>query len=332
MKINLNFNPIHKIAVDYFEGRIAPNDEHLLCDFLKTPENRAQFHAWEAEWLAHSTPSAQTERAWNRFKLQQNVRTIAEVRPARTHKRWLWYAAAAVATLLLITAVGAWRFVAYDVETPCYAVEAARGEKSKVLLADGSVVYLNAKSKLTYDSGFNEENRHVHLVGEGYFEVAKNAELPFVVEVSDNYTVTVTGTKFNVSAYAEDNHITTSLFEGAVTVACGDSVVRLRPNEALHLTCSTGTLQRYTSGDNSSMEWIHNRLIYNGIAASELFNRLSRQYNVTLMVDAPALEHDTLRIALRNHENFEDVLFALEQVLPIETRLQNDTVFISSSK
>ncbi len=331
MKISINnINSIHKIATDYFEGRIAPNDEEALHHFLQTPENRRQFRAWESAWAANSTPDAQTERAWNRFKLQQHARTLIENRKNRTTKRWVWYAAAAVATLLLVTAVGLWRFGAHAAESPYYVVEAARGEKSKVLLADGSVVHLNAKSKLIYDNDFNEANRRVRLVGEGYFEVAKNAALPFVVEVGDDYSVTVTGTKFNVSAYIEDDHIVTSLYEGAVTVAYGDSVVRLSPNEALRLTCSTRTLERCHIDDNSSMQWIYNRLIYNGIAVGELFNRLSRQYNVTLVVDAPALERDTMRIALRNHENFEDVLFALEQVLPIETRLQNDTVFIST--
>lgn len=329
MMMTIDF--FHKIAVDYFEGRIAPNDEETLHGFLQKPENRAQFHAWESEWMAHGTPDTRTERAWNRFKLQQSARTFAENKPKRAQKRWPWYAAAAVATLLVATALGAWHFAARGVadNTPCYAVEAARGEKSKILLSDGSTVYLNAKSKLMYGSGFNENDRRVRLVGEGYFEVAKNAGLPFVVEVGDDYTVTVTGTKFNVSAYAEDGHITTSLFEGSVEVVCADSMVRLRPNEALKLTCATNALELHRIGDDSAMKWIHNQLIYDGIAAGELLNRLSRQYNVTLVTDAPSLERDTMRIALRNHEKFEDVLFALEQVLPITTRLSNDTVFIS---
>lgn len=317
-----------KIANDYFEGRIAPADEAVLCDFLRTPANRVQFHAWESEWMAHRMPNVHTERAWNRFKLEQKARLFAERRTTQ-HSHRLWYAAAAVVLLLMATALGVWNFAARSGnDVPCYVVEAARGEKSKVLLADGSVVFLNAKSQLIYGSGFNEDNRHVRLVGEGYFEVAKNADLPFVVEVGDDYTVTVTGTKFNVSAYAEDGQITTSLFEGSVLVACADSIVRLQPNEALKLTCATHTLE-LQSTDDSPMKWIENQLIYNDISVGDLFRRLGRKYNMTLVTDAPVLENDTMRIALRNHENFEDVLFALEQVLPIATRLSNDTVFIT---
>lgn len=298
-----------KIANDYFEGRIAPADEAVLCDFLRTPANRVQFHAWESEWMTHRMPNVHTERAWNRFKLEQKARLFAERRTTQ-HSHRLWYAAAAVVLLLMVTALGVWNFAARSGnDVPCYVVEAARGEKSKVLLADGSVVFLNAKSQLIYGSGFNEDNRHVRLVGEGYFEVAKNTDLPFVVEVGDG-------------------QITTSLFEGSVLVACADSIVRLQPNEALKLTCATHTLE-LQSTDDSPMKWVKNQLIYNDITVGDLFRRLGRQYNMTLVTDAPALENDTMRIALRNHENFEDVLFALEQVLPIATRLSNDTVFIT---
>jgi transmembrane sensor len=322
----------HKISLDYFEGRIAPADEALLREFLLSPENREQFHAWENEWMMRSAADESTERAWKRFKLQQNARELAKSqKQTRLNFRW-WYAAAA-AVALLLGVVGLWAFISENdaIETePCYAVEAAQGQKSKVQLADGSVVYLNAKSRLVYDSKFNVENRCVQLVGEGYFEVAKNAELPFVVEVGDDYTVTVTGTKFNVSAYAEDDQITTSLFEGSVRVVCGDSVFHLTPSDELRYCCSSSQFEHLRS-DESPMMWVHNQLVYDDISVGELFNRLSRQYGITLVSEVPDIEDEQMRIALRNHEKIEEVLVALEQVLPIDTRLKNDTLFVTEN-
>ncbi len=321
----------HKISLDYFEGRIAPADEALLRDFLLPAENREQFHAWENEWMLRSAADERTERAWNRFKLQQNARELAKSQKhTRLNFRW-WYAAAA-AVALLFGVVGLWAFISENetIETePCYAVEAAQGQKSKVQLADGSVVYLNAKSRLEYDSKFNVENRCVQLIGEGYFEVAKNADLPFVVEVGDDYSVTVTGTKFNVSAYAEDEQIITSLFEGSVRVACGDSVFNLTPSESLRY-CSNNSQFEHFRSDESPMMWVHGQLVYDDISVGELFNRLSRQYGMALVNEMPDIEDEQLRIALRNHEKIEEVLVALEQVLPIDAQLQNDTVFIKN--
>ena len=84
------------------------------------------------------------------------------------------------------------------------------GNQSRIVLSDNTVVWLNAGSRLVYPTHFKERTREVMLIGEGFFEVAKNAEKPFVVKVS-GIDIRVLGTKFNVSAYSEDNLIQTVL-------------------------------------------------------------------------------------------------------------------------
>ena len=96
-----------------------------------------------------------------------------------------------------------------------FTVEAPQGTHSRISLPDGTQVWLNAGSALSYGSSFNETSREVSLSGEAYFEVARHAALPFRVEAR-GCTFTVLGTKFDISAYAEDPAVTAALLEGAL--------------------------------------------------------------------------------------------------------------------
>lgn len=111
-----------------------------------------------------------------------------------------------------------------------YEVEAPLGAKVKMNLIDGTKVWLNAGSKLIYSENYNKKERYVKLFGEGYFEVAKNENIPFFV---DAYGVKVkaVGTAFNVKAYPDEDAIETTLVEGKVTISEGKQTITLEPSQ-----------------------------------------------------------------------------------------------------
>src|SRR3546814_18855 len=93
-----------------------------------------------------------------------------------------------------------------------------RGGEYQVALPDGSRVWLNAASSLTYPTSFNgHKERRVELTGEAYFEIAKDADHPFIVE-SARQSVRVLGTHFNITAYPNESSVQTTLAEGSITV------------------------------------------------------------------------------------------------------------------
>ena len=108
--------------------------------------------------------------------------------------------------LILFVAVGRREFQKLWEEYREYVVEVPDGAKSKITFPDGSIVWLNAGSKVKYDSNFAKASRKVELTGEGYFEVSKNKELPFVVSTG-KLSVKVLGTKFNLKSYEEDSRV-----------------------------------------------------------------------------------------------------------------------------
>jgi len=110
-------------------------------------------------------------------------------------------------------------------------ISTPRGGQYQLVLADGSKVWLNAASTLRFPATFSGKERKVELTGEGYFEVAKNAAMPFKVELENGVGVEVLGTHFNVMSYSDDEQVKTTLVEGKVRVLNGENNVMLRPNQ-----------------------------------------------------------------------------------------------------
>ena len=182
-----------------------------------------------------------------------------------------------------------WRFLFHQRSSVRWKIESASrrwlllGGKSKVLLADGSLVWLNSGSTLKYSTDFNEEERIVTLSGEGYFEVSKKNNMPFTVR-TQGYDVVVKGTKFNVSAYEGDPFISTTLIEGKVTVNYKNESIDMNPGEEMKIK-STGELQHTSVNVSQSNAWMDNQLVSDNITFQNLMAKLSRRFNVEIEIE-----------------------------------------------
>jgi fe2+-dicitrate sensor, membrane component len=131
----------------------------------------------------------------------------------RTRHRWLRFSAAAV-VLTFLSTFTVFHLTKHHGSEQFFTVEAPQGTRSHITLYDGTQVWLNAGSTMSYTSDFNNTSRDIHLSGEAYFEVAYNEKLPFRVKAR-GCTLTVLGTRFNVSAYDEDPTVQAALIEGS---------------------------------------------------------------------------------------------------------------------
>ena len=198
---------IHELAIRYFEGHISKTEEKLLFSYIEqAEENRLRFRQWEKEWKRTNEGDEQTMQEWQR--LQRRLRTQEAIMPMLPRRYFsFWRRVAAVAAIVVLTAgatLGIWNIASLSSTEDYFVFEAPYGEKSKMTLADGTVVWLNAGSVLKYSDKFNERNRKVILSGEAYFEVTKKEKAKFTVQTC-GYDVVVKGTKFDVSAYPEDS-------------------------------------------------------------------------------------------------------------------------------
>ncbi|MFN7278572.1 MAG: FecR family protein [bacterium] len=147
----------------------------------------------------------------------------------------------------------------------------------RLVLADGSAVWLNAASSITYPTGFRGAERVVSMTGEAYFEVAHDPAHPFIVEQAD-LRVRVLGTHFNIRAYGEADRRQVTLLEGAVRVQRGGAQETLRPGQQAAVTDSRMTVQ--SADTESVMAWKNGQFIYDGVDLQTIMQEISRYYDV----------------------------------------------------
>ena len=153
------------------------------------------------------------------------------------------------------------------------------GGQYKVVLPDGSQVWLNAASSLTFPEKFIGTERNVTLTGEGYFEVAKNKEMPFKVKVND-VTVQVLGTHFNVMAYANEPSLKTTLLEGSVRITTTHSSGLLKPNEMASVARGTNDVKIAPADIDKEVAWKNNLFWFDNAPIQTVMNQLARWYDV----------------------------------------------------
>lgn len=158
-----------------------------------------------------------------------------------------------------------------------------RGGQYKVILPDGSAIWLNAASSLRFPTHFVGDERRVELSGEGYFEIKKNTDQPFVV-VSEGQEVTVLGTHFNINAYRENNFIKTTLLEGAVKINKGEQSCLLAPGQEASLSSANSRFSIEKNVDvDAAIAWKEGRFSFDETNIKEVMQQISRWYDVEVV-------------------------------------------------
>jgi transmembrane sensor len=258
-------------------------------------------------------------------------------------KKWT-FAAAAAACLLL--GWGIHRLVSAAPSTlPIHhahteEVLARAGTRTKLLLPDGTQVWLNSNSKLDYAEDFNTASREVVLEGEAYFDVIKDKQRPFIVHASD-LDIKVLGTAFTIKSYPQDATVEATLLRGAIEVSRkghpNTPRVLLKPNEKLVFSKHLPTAQIGNTGsatdtraapktpdisispiavnlpDSEKVEtgWLYNRLVFNGDSFKDLAEKMERWYNVKIYFKDEGLYQYRFGGAFAN-ETIQEALNALQ--------------------
>lgn len=157
-------------------------------------------------------------------------------------------------------------------------IETPKGSQYKIILPDGTNVWLNAASSLRYPVVFNGPKREVELSGEGYFEVAKDPHMPFNVK-SAKQTVEVLGTHFNINAYPDEQFIKTTLLEGKVVVSQSGEKKLMKPGQQVTSYGQTLTLDNLSDAQES-VAWKNGIFLFHHEDLHSIMNRVSRWYDI----------------------------------------------------
>ncbi len=259
-------------------------------------------------------------------KIEHNIR--------KRRRRNIWIGvAAAFAPCALVAAM--WLNLSGRVGGNLFAkaetveVHASYGERKQVVFQDGTVVYLNAGSTISYPQHFALSERRVKLEGEAYFEVKPNSRRPFVIKTDNVASVKVTGTSLDVRSYKNEPTINVVLVNGKVEFWSGKETFRLQPSEKLVYNKEDGRVSITTEevADRNSL-WKDNIIMFRDTPLKEVTEILSRWYNVSFEVQNP--DAYSSRFSLKTKEMpLPELLNEMQLISDLSFTLRGNKVIVN---
>ena len=199
-----------------------------------------------------------------------------------------------------------------------------RKEQFKVVLADGTSIWLNAASSVKYPTQFNGRYREVTITGEAYFEVAHNAEKPFRVTAAGQ-VVEVLGTRFNVNSYADEADVRTTLLEGSVKVSYKDAFKVIKPGEQSIL--NAGKLTVDDTNTEEAVAWKNGYFRFNQENIEDIMRKLSRWYDIDVRFEGP-ISTEKYSGKISRFRNISEILKVFEYSGSIHFKIEGRRVTV----
>lgn len=205
-------------------------------------------------------------------------------------------------------------------------IETGYGEERQVALSDGSVVWLNARSKISYEE---DAPRTIQLNGEAFFEVAKDKTRPFTVETPDHLTVRALGTSFNVKAYPENTYTETTLLTGKVEVSSEnyfEEKIIMLPNDNVRVVKADGIpIKRIIQNKQQVLAWRTGKIRFENTPFKNIANDLSNQLNVKLVFENESIAVSRFTASFDKSTPVEEMLEILKASKNFEYHLNQRT-------
>lgn len=327
-----------------FTSELTVSEANELALLLQDKLLKERYNLLKAYLSDHDADHSADERVFK--KIQTKIAQREEIPfflPKSKNKWYLWRIAAAV----LIILIGLVVLLPYLTEISTRQVAyTERAAKKSFTLPDGSKVVLNAESKLVYPKAFDDKYRRVTLIGEGFFDVAKDPKRPFVIH-TEQMDIKVLGTSFNLKSYPNDPFSETTLLSGAIEVTLKNRPadrVTLRPSEKLIVKNPdiedqhTGALEtndaltqvtHFQKIDNTVVEtsWIYDKLIFKDRSFADISKMLERTYDVKIDFRNQRLK----LLKFTGHfemESVTDILNALRLVEPFSYTIEHKKIII----
>ena len=355
------------IIVKFLSGTVTDDEAESLIQYLKEDgDNRLNYFIAKRIWLESNNKSKDNDlvdHSWDRLKLRMNS-PENEVSPARTANLKFSLRKLAVAASISILAatsifLSIQNYHSSQSEAKVIQITAPLGSRSNILLPDGSTVWLNSGSSLSYSTHFNQNEREVKLVGEAFFDIEHQNNTSFIVNASD-LRIKVLGTKFNVKSYPEEKTIQTTLVDGKVEVQSihedkSTAPVLLAPNQRLIYVktdqsitlvpyednlkeqegkkdiekIKTGNIQIHKNIDpKEDISWKDGKLVIKSEPLESLARKLERYYNVSI-----SFQNDSIKrfkyTGVLDEVTIEEVLRAIQSTSPIHFEIKKDQVILS---
>lgn len=308
----------YSLLEKFFSGQSTEEENNVLSKIFKDGGEDIFDEYCRRKWAENDCRIPTSVKA----RIRQSLFTKM---PRVKWRRVIASASAVLAAAVILFMCMLWSRPSENAAPEIFEIVAERGQKSSVTLPDGSRVMINSASTISYTSDYNVKDRNVFLSGEAYFDVASNADIPFVVH-ADKVSVTALGTEFNVKAYAEDPYVVTTLVEGSVRTEAGTQYELLTRAQEASYNKEADVLLAYDVKDISrAVPWIRNELLFENESLADIAVTLERMYNVTIVFEDEAAKGYSYTGLIRNN-SLQNVLELISSTSPVGYKMNSGII------
>lgn len=331
-----------EVLARFFKGECDEHEVKLVMDWLHS-EKADDFFSDElldvwAEYEQNKKHTVYNEFISQKiietlFDKKKNVQPVYEYRHSR-RKLSFWPLRIAGSLFIVFAAVALYFFNGGQDKIPeefaMVVKENPKGQKSRIYLPDGSVIWLNSESQIKYPEKFGDSIRQVSLRGEAYFEVVKNTDLPFIVKAGHTSTI-VLGTSFNINAYPENEGVTVSLVTGKVHFKLQSSSFEeskiLAPGEGAHASFTKSSLNSFRFDPKKNLGWKDGLLVFEKANLALVISELERWYGVDIKTEGQTHSSWSFSGTFDN-ENLSNVLMNLSKMRDFSYEISGKEVIV----
>ena len=362
--VEIDYMEIEILILRYLIGEASEQEAVQVQEWLEASnENRQLFAQYKKIWLVSKSVTVVGADVLSRDKKTVDLKiSNNELRKRVAKANMRFKVLACAASFVLLVGIPSLFYIMQPekVTQPEQffagggAIEVPYGSKSHITLPDGSKVWVNAGSKISYPADFGVTSRTVFLGGEAYFDVVKMADKPFFVH-TDVIKIKVYGTSFNVKAYKDDDRVETMLDDGAISIFRNDApdqeisvepkqriiFQRDRPKPSVMKSTAPSTVactipeKKMEIQDVKSVEvitaWKDNRLVFDEEPLWSLAKQLERRYNVQIRFSSEKIKSIRYTAAIKEIP-IEQVLKAISLSAPIQYKIKGAEVTLVENK
>ncbi|WP_139785149.1 FecR family protein [Parabacteroides sp. Marseille-P3160] len=314
------------------EEKTLSNEEQVI---LNDSNSNHSLDQWLEDCWHASSIEMDCEVQEKLFETIKSRQSFKEKRPSSplgvgAHQIYLKISRyAAILALMCLTGLCVYYYMERTMTIKDLVVTVNKGQKTNVTLPDGSLVWINSDSKLSYGSRFDTKERFVILEGEAYFDVAYDKNRPFIVEAK-GMRIKVHGTEFNVNTKREKMSV--SLFSGSISLQYENKEGLIKPGEVAYCSIADNTMEIMRKDIRLTALWTRDYLQFEGQSFKEIAPFLSEWYGVEIIADSSLSQKEAYTFTLKN-ESLEEVLKMMSMINPISYKYEGiDRIRVFPSK
>jgi ferric-dicitrate binding protein FerR (iron transport regulator) len=328
------------LIIKYFADDCSTEEEQIVMDWVsESKDNMDYFIKMKNIYVKSTMPDTVAEKSeLNYFKTKFVINQTKKARP------FSFYSISAAAIIIVLLALNlsynwlekkslentiiALSDIPKDQKDTIYT---EKGVKAKIVLPDGSKVWLNSDTKIIYPNRFLGKVREVILSGEAYFEVEKDSLCPMIVRTNKNFRIEVLGTKFNIKSYENDKESQATLYSGRIRLVTNigekETITSLNPNESVII--KENIIQHVSNPEEIAIKtaWKEGDLIFDSVKFSDVIKIIERWHGVSFIIQNPSLLNEVISANFHS-ESVIQIMELLKYSVKFDYEINNNIVII----